>query len=80
MILTAMRRWTNSTESIMGIELPHALNERISTRYNADPACLFARQRAVALERNLTLVTSNQHFQRVPGLTVMVIDRQEARQ
>ena len=32
---------------------------------------------ATALERNLTLVTSDQHFQRVPGLTVMLIDRQE---
>ncbi len=35
---------------------------------------------ATALERNLTLVTSDQHFQRVPGLTVMLIDRQELRQ
>lgn len=35
---------------------------------------------ATALERELTLVTSDRHFQRVPGLTVMLIDRQELRQ
>jgi len=35
---------------------------------------------ATALERDLTLVTSDRHFQRVPGLTVMLIDRQELRQ
>ncbi len=35
---------------------------------------------ATALERNLMLVTSDRHFQRVPGLTVMLIDRQELRQ
>ncbi len=35
---------------------------------------------ATALERNLTLVTSDSHFQRVPWLTVLVIDRQQFRQ
>jgi predicted nucleic acid-binding protein len=35
---------------------------------------------ATALERNLTLVTSDQHFQRVPGLSVILIDRQQLRQ
>ena len=35
---------------------------------------------ATALEHHLTLVTSDQHFQRVPGLTVLLIDRQELRQ
>jgi predicted nucleic acid-binding protein len=35
---------------------------------------------STALERNLTLVTSGQHFQRVPGLSVMLIDRQQLRQ
>ncbi|MGI8688137.1 MAG: type II toxin-antitoxin system VapC family toxin [Thermomicrobiales bacterium] len=35
---------------------------------------------ATALERDLTLVTGDQHFQRVPGLTVMLIERQELRQ
>lgn len=35
---------------------------------------------ATALEYNLTLATSDQHFQRVPGLTVLLIDRQELRQ
>lgn len=32
-----------------------------------------------ALEDNLTLVTSDQHFQRVPGLSVMLLDRQQLR-
>jgi predicted nucleic acid-binding protein len=35
---------------------------------------------ATTLEHNLTLVTSDQHSQRVPGLTVMLIDRQALRQ
>jgi predicted nucleic acid-binding protein len=35
---------------------------------------------ATALERNLTLVTSDQHFQRVPGLSVMLLERQQLRQ
>jgi predicted nucleic acid-binding protein len=35
---------------------------------------------ATALARNLILVTSDQHFQRVPGLSVMLIDRQQLRQ
>lgn len=35
---------------------------------------------ATALEHHLTLVTSDQHFQRVPGLIVLLIDRQELRQ
>ncbi len=35
---------------------------------------------ATALERNLTLVTCDGHFQRVPGLSVMRIAPQQLRQ
>lgn len=35
---------------------------------------------ATALERNLILVTSDRHFQRVPGLSVMLIAPQQLRQ
>jgi predicted nucleic acid-binding protein len=34
---------------------------------------------ATALGRNLTLVTSDRHFQRVPGLSVMLLHRQQLR-
>jgi tRNA(fMet)-specific endonuclease VapC len=35
---------------------------------------------ATAMERGLTLVTSDSHFQRVPGLSVLIVDRQQFRQ
>lgn len=34
---------------------------------------------ATALEHDLTVVTADQHFQRVPGLSILLLDRQQLR-